>query len=329
MPRGLKAKKTKNVIALTGASNYLGKGVMRLLVEDKNIDRLIAIDTHKPDFEHSKLIYYKVDLTSPASQQILGKIFTNEKVTTAVHLIFTYTLSRNRMLAHELEAIGTMHLLDACSEAKVKHVVARSTTAIYGARPGNPNYLTEDQSIKDHEHGSFIHDKLELERQMQQYASHHSECRVAILRDCTSMGPTSINYLSSLLLQKRTARVLGFDPLVQFIHEDDLFRAYYMAITGNISGVFNIVGKGVVRYSEAIKRLGGSEVVLPETVLRASTAVLWGLKLYDIPATFINHTKYSWVADGKKAASELGFIPKYDCFAALDYARTTRSNKTA
>lgn len=329
MPRGKKTEKIKTVIAVTGASNYLGKGVMRLLVEDEDVDRIIAIDTRKPDFEHPKLIYYKVDLTSPASQQILGKIFTNEKVVAAMHLIFTYTLSRNRMLAHELEAIGTMHLLDACSEAEVKHIVARSTTAIYGARPGNPNFLLEDHQIKDHTEDSFVHDKLELERQMLQYARQHPECRVAMLRDCTSMGPTSINYLSSLLLQKRTPRVLGFDPLLQFIHEEDLFRAYYMAIKGDVSGIFNIVGKGVVRYSDAIQKLGSKEMVLPEIILRSSTSLLWGLKLYDIPSTFIDHIKYSWVADGTKAAAELGFIAKYDCFAALEYARIAREKKVA
>ncbi len=319
----------KEVIAVTGASNYLGLGVMKLLAEDSSVDRIIAIDVKKPELEHPKLVYYKVDLTSPASQQILGKIFQNEHVSRLLHLVFTYTLSRNRMLAHELEAIGTMHVLDACSHARVKRIVGRSTTAIYGAKRGNPNFLTEMHEPHDSRSETFISDKLELERQFIQYGNTHDYTHVAILRDCTSLGATSINYLSRLLLSRRTPRVLGYNPLMQFIHEQDLFRAYHMIIMGRSEGIYNIVGKGVVRYSEAIRRLGGGELVLPESMLRAGTSVLWGLNMFDVPSTFINHIKYSWVADGTKAALKLDFVPEFDCFKALEDAYLTRLAKVA
>jgi UDP-glucose 4-epimerase len=316
------------VIAVTGASNYLGLGIMRRMIDDESVTRIVAIDTRKPDLEHAKIVFYKVDLTNPSAQQILSRVFINEGVGRVLHLIFTYTLSRNRMLSHELEAIGTMHVLDACFEAGVNRIVARSTTAIYGAAPKNPNFLTEAHEPAEHSEESFVYDKLELERQMLQYGVQHADARVVILRDCTSLGESSINYLSSLLLARRTPRVLGFDPLMQFIHEDDLFRAYHLVVMGDAAGVYNIVGKGVVRYSEAIKRLDGNELVLPERLLRTGTRLLWNLRMYDIPASFLDHIKYPWVADGTKAARELGFVPDFDCFRALDDALHTRRLKT-
>lgn len=318
-----------DVVAITGASNYLGMGVMGRLLDDPGVLRVVAIDTREPGLEHPKLVFYKIDLTNPSAQQILARVFLNEKVSRALHVIFTYTLSRNRMLSHELEAIGTMHVLDACSEAGVSRIVARSTTAIYGATPQNPNFLTEAHELADHDEDSFVFDKLELERQMIQYGVQHPEARVTILRDCTSLGATSINYLSSLLLASRTPRVLGFDPLMQFIHEQDLFRAYHQVVMGEVPGIFNIVGKGVVRYSEAIRALGGRELVLPERLLRTGTRVLWNLRLYDIPASFIDHIKYPWVADGTKAARDLGFVPEHDCFTSLEEARLSRLAREA
>ena len=66
--------KKREVVALTGASNYLGIGVMKRLIDDPRVDRVIAIDVQKPSLEHAKVIYYKVDLTNPASQQIMGRI---------------------------------------------------------------------------------------------------------------------------------------------------------------------------------------------------------------------------------------------------------------
>lgn len=321
--------KKREVVALTGASNYLGIGVMKRLIDDPRVDRVIAIDVQKPSLEHAKVIYYKVDLTNPASQQIMGRIFKNEGVTRCVHLVFTYTLSHNRMLAHELEAIGTMHVLDACYDAEVTRIVGRSTTAIYGARRGNPNFLTERHEPDTHHADSFVYDKLELERQLMQYGRNHPETSVIILRDCTSIGATSLNYLSRLLLASHTPRVLGYDPMIQLIHEEDLFRAYQMVIMGDSRGIYNVVGKGVVRYSEAIRKLGGGELVLPESILRAGTSVLWGLKMFDVPSTFIDHIKYSWVADGTKAALDLGFVPRYDCFKALEDTYLTRLNRVA
>ena len=317
------------VIAVTGASNYLGIGLMKLLIDDSRVARLVAIDIHEPDLEHSRLVYHKVDLTSPSSLQVMSNIFTKERITSLVHVIFTYTLSRNRALAHELEAIGTMHVLDACSEMKVHRIVARSTTAVYGAKPGNPNFMIEEHPMDEQKEDSFIHDKIELERQMRQYARHHPECKVAVLRDCTSLGATSINYLSSILLSRRSPRVLGFDPLMQFIHEDDLFRAYHQTLFNEAEGIYNIVGKGVVRYSEAIKLAGGREFRIPEFILRTGTTLLWGMKMYDIPSSFVDHIKYPWVADGTRATRELGYIPAFTCFEALKEARETRRGREA
>ncbi len=318
---------TRRVVALTGASNYLGQGLMRRLADDERCARIVAIDINKPEFEHPKLVYYKVDLTGPASQQVVSRLFQNEGVDTFAHLIFTYTLSRNRTLAHELEAIGTLHILDACSEAGVSRVVARSTTAIYGARPGNPAFLTEDHPVGQRGADTFTADKVEMERQMRQFRREHPAAKVMILRDCTSLGSTSMNYLSSILFARHSPRFFGHDPLMQFIHEDDLFRAYHMGVMGDAEGIFNIVGKGVLRYSEAIERAGGRERILPGVFLKPVTSLLWSLKLYDIPSSYLGHLKYPWVADGTRAAQVLDFVPAHDCFEALDDVRRVRAQR--
>jgi len=327
MVKSARNKAATEVIAVTGASNYLGVGLMNRLLADERVGRIVALDTQAPSIEHPKLVHHMLDLTNPSAPQLLHNVFQKEKVTRLVHLIFTYTLSRNRALAHELEAIGTMQVLDAASAAGIRRIVARSTTAIYGAKPGNPNFLTEFHEPDDAGDDSFISDKLELERQMRQFAREHGECRVAILRDCTSLGPTSINYLSGLLLLRRTPRVLGFDPLMQFIHEDDLFRAYAQVTMDDSSGTYNIVGKGVIRFSEAVARAGGCEIRLPESVLRLGSSVFWSLKLLDIPPSFIDHLKYSWVADGTRAVAELGFVPHFDGFEALKEFKKHRRSR--
>ncbi len=320
------SRKTKSV-AITGAGNYLGTGIIKRLIEHKHFRKIVVIGQHEPKISHPKVIFYKVDLTNPNAHLLLATILKNEKVSTFLHLIFSYTLSHNRTLAHELEAIGTMHILDACSDAGVRKVIVRSTTAIYGAKPGNPAFLREDRPIKEQEQGTIIRDKVEMERQLLQYANHNANCCVTILRNCTSLGPTAINYLSRLLLNKKVLKVAGFDPIMQFVHEKDLFKAYMIALEEDHPGVFNIVGKGVVRYSQAIKRMKSKSGSLPESLLKPSTRLFWALHLFDIPPAYLDYLKYTWVADGSKAVRELNFIPEFDCFQALDDARRSRKQK--
>ncbi|RJO67365.1 MAG: NAD-dependent epimerase/dehydratase family protein [Myxococcales bacterium] len=330
MTKEVRERTEPAVIAVTGASNYLGQGLIKRLLPDPRTRRIVALDIKKPDLEDPRCVYHRVDLTSPSAHEVVSRLFASEGVGMLVHLVFSYTLSRNRALRHELEAIGTMHLLDACSIAGVRRIVARSTTAIYGARPSNPSFIPETQEPYVAPRGSTVVDKVELERQLLQHARLRPDTRVAILRDCTSLGATSINYLSSILTARHSPRLWGYDPLMQFIHEEDLFRAYHEVVFSGAQGIYNIVGKGVTRYSEAVRLAGGRELLLPESALRAGAALFWNLGLYDIPPAFIRHLKYAWVADGAKAARELGFRPEYDCFQALEEARRTRrGRKTA
>ena len=38
--------------------------------------------------------------------------------------------------------------------------------------------------------------------------------------------------------------VLGFDPRLQFLHEDDLLAALRHAVSADVAGTFNVAGDG-------------------------------------------------------------------------------------
>jgi UDP-glucose 4-epimerase len=50
--------------------------------------------------------------------------------------------------------------------------------------------------------------------------------------------------------------VLGFDPRLQFVHEDDVVHALEHATINDIPGTFNVAADGVLALSEAISLLG-------------------------------------------------------------------------
>ncbi len=305
------------VVAISGGANFLGAGLTQKLLDDPRTKKVVLFDTRQPPSQDGRLVYYKVDMTLPSASQIISKILANEHVDTFCHLIFSFGLSRSRSIAHEIEAIGTMHMLDACEAAGVRKVVARSTTAIYGAKPKGPAFYTENHPVDTDARNSMVTEKLETERQLQVFAQRHPDKVVTILRACTTMGPTAINFLSNMLIQPRAVKLIGYDPLMQFVHEEDLYRAYKKVIDEDHPGVYNIVGKGTLRYSEVLDTMETRPIPMPLSAWEPVSSVLWSLKLSDIPDKLTRYLQYPWVADGTKAVQEIGFIPEFSSRDAL------------
>ena len=173
------SRKKKRVVAITGVRTFLGARLARALEGDPNVKDIVAID---------------LDLTAPdvtpAIQQAL------RGVDTLVHAAFVASPSHDENASHELDTIGTMHVLDALSAAKTKKLIFCSTAMCYGARPENPSYLDESQPLAaDGERvPRFIADKVEAERQAQLFANEHEDRIVTVLRPATVIGPTVESY---------------------------------------------------------------------------------------------------------------------------------------
>lgn len=239
------------VVAITGAANFLGRKLISKLILRPNVERIIAIDIFPIQLDDPKLSFYKVDLTLPNAGSLITKIFMREGVDTLIHLVFIFSLARRSALAHELEAIGAMHLLDACAEANVKKVILRSSTMVYGAKANNAFYMPEETPLAS-PNESFVSDKIEAERQLKQFADRRSDVRTVVMREGLTLGKTTGNFFLNLFKRGFVPMVMGYDPLMQFIHEDDLVDYYEQALFKDVEGTFNIVAPGVVRYSKII-----------------------------------------------------------------------------
>ena len=95
------------VVAVTGASSFLGNNLVGLLEEDPGIARIVAVDIRAPLTGGRKTRYYEVDFTQPTAEARLSEIFSAEAVETLVHLAFLASPSHKAALAHELESVGT------------------------------------------------------------------------------------------------------------------------------------------------------------------------------------------------------------------------------
>jgi UDP-glucose 4-epimerase len=119
------------------------------------------------------------------------------------------------------------------------------------------------------------------------------------------------------LARRVVPTMMGFDPLVQFVHEVDAIAALHLALLRDAPGVFNIVGEGVLPLSTVIKLAGRVAFPVPHPLAESVTAVGWAAQLADAPPSFLKYLRFLCVADGKKARDELGFAAAYTSREAL------------
>ncbi len=312
-------------VTVTGAASFLGTNLVGLLEEDERISRIVAIDIKPPQTAERKTRFYEVDFTQPTAESRLSEIFAAERTDTLVHLAFLASPSHGLAVAHELESVGTRHVLVAARHAAVRKVVMWSQTVLYGANASNPNFLTEKHPLAAPRSEPFYADKLEAEAEIARFAQKVPGAVVTVLRTAPILGPTIHNYVTRYLSRKVVPTMMGFDPLVQFVHEIDAITAFKLAIDRNFPGIYNIVADGVLPLSTVIKLAGRLAVPIPHPLAHTIGAALWLAHMSEAPPSFMHHLRFLCVADGAKAKDKLGFRPAYTTReAVLDFTSAQR-----
>jgi UDP-glucose 4-epimerase len=322
-PRGARGRASRipvrapRVVALTGASSFLGRNLIGVLEEDPRTSRIVAIDVKSPDTGGPKTRMYEVDLTTPLSEERVAEILAAEKVDTFLHLAFLSSPTPAVAWAHELESVGTMHLLNAVRQVNLRKLILWSHTILYGAHPTNPNFLTEQHPLRADPDESFFSDKMAAERAVLAFGAKAKGSIVTILRTAPIVGPTVRNYVTRYLASRIVFTLLGFDPLWQFVHEVDAIAAFKLAIDRDVPGTFNIVGEGVLPLSTILKLSGRPSVPVFHPLAPPLLGALWAAQLASMPPSFLPYLRYLCVADSDKAERTMGFRPVYSTREAL------------
>lgn len=317
------------VIAVTGANTFLGQRLLRRL-QARGDFAITVLDIRRPAELGKEHKFYKVDLTQPTADALLAEILTREQVDTVLHLAFLANPVRNQAFAHELEVIGTLNLLHACAKHKLRKLIVRSTTMVYGAHPSNPNFLTEEAPLRPPRHYPFVRDKGEVEELIRQYRRKHPEIIITVLRPCSMLGPTVRSFITDYLRRPVCMTLLGYDPLYQLVHENDVVDAFELALDRDCSGEYNIVAPGVLPLTTILKLAGRITLPVVHSLAYSITQAAWLAGLSPVPAAHLDFIRYLWVADGDKAMRELGFKPRHttrdtvEAFAGVQRLRDVR-----
>ncbi len=301
-------------IAITGVSGYIGSRLLAHLDRLDSVEKIIGIDIKEPRVKSSKLKFYNQDIRQP-----LGALFLENRVDTVAHLAFILRPTRQTALARQIDIGGTINLLQACREAKVKHLIYLSSHTAYGAFKDNPTPLTEDSPLRPIPGFQYSQEKVAIEKILRDFNAANRDIALTILRSCPVVGANAIGSATTIMFTPLV--MLGFigsDAPMQFIHEDDLINIIGLFISQRKGGIYNVAGDGVLKYSEVARLLCKRLLKLPGKLLDLAVSLSWTLHLQNAaPAGALNFIKYPPVVSTEKLKRELGFEFHYSSKEAL------------
>lgn len=312
-------------VCITGASGYLGSKIALFLSAKDEIENIIGIDRNAPKKSIPKFRFYKRDV-----RDNIDDILTDHHIDTVIHTAYILPPIHNKQLMEDINVGGTRNVLNACARAKVEHMIYTSSSTAYGFHPDNDNPLTEDSPLRGNADFTYSKNKREIEMAIPEWMKDNSSMRLTILRPCFVVGPGFDNPLSRYLGKKIVFLPFHTEPM-QFVHEDDLVRIIYLALSDKKEGIFNMGGDGTISFAEMVRKLGGILIPVPEKLLSFLNAIAWSLRLSflsEFPNPALNMIRYPWVVNSDKLKRQLGFTYKFTTREAFDdYVGFVRRSK--
>lgn len=317
----------KKVVLVTGVSGFWGARLANRLLSGVggNGDQarggrrmpgihLIGLDSRPPEPEIQGLDFIQADLRNP----LLGELLHEERVHTVVHLAFQESSHANEA-SFDYNVVGTMKVLGACAEAQVSKVILKSSTCVYGALPGNPLFLKEDGPLQGNQAHGTARDLVEIEAFCNGFRRQVPGMVLTTLRFAQIIGPDADTPMSRLLKEPWAPVLLGFDPMMQVIHERDVIEALVHSIFQEAPGVYNVAAEGVLPLARLMALAGKLPPPVFHPLAYLGEAVLGKNARYlnQFVPIALDYLRYPCVGDLARMRSELNFTPRYTAEEAL------------
>ena len=302
-------------VLVTGAAGSLAKRVIARLYPQC---RIVAVDfRHKADFDGG-IPSYKVEI----HKRDFEDVFRQHPVDAVIHIgrIFPHESDRHRR--YNANVLGLRKLLDLSTRYGVKQMIVYSSHLVYGASAYNPALLDEDQPLKASEVTQELVDAVEMESLAAIALWKRPELTITILRPCTVLGPGVRNTMSILLARPVVPVLVGFSPMMQFLHVDDVADAVRLAFDGNKPGIYNVAPCDWIAYQEAAEQCGCRLLPIPSIPPRLprliSDVLRW--KAF-FPSYMVDFFKYPVVIDGCLFRDTFGWQPTRSLHDIFSYYR--------
>lgn len=294
-------------VLITGISGGQGRRVALNLLARRQRYRVCGVDRVDWPGRPRQVKMIVLDMRKKKFEDVIR----HERPNAIVHLASIRHFASNPATRHEVNVNGTKRLIEFAVTHDVEQVVICSSSYVYGALPENPYYMDESFPLSVSRTYPEVRDLAEMDMMATGLLWQHPEISISVLRPVNVLGYHVHSAIGRYLRHERVPTVLGFNPMLQFIHEDDVAEAIVLAIEKNTRGIFNLAGPGAVPLDVAIRQIGGIPIPLPELILRPVIGRMFRWGLYPFPPGAMDFAKYPCTLDGDRFRSATAFEPRF------------------
>jgi UDP-glucose 4-epimerase len=309
-------------VLITGLSTFWGGRVAQALEKDPEVEVIVGLDTHEPKVQLERTEFVRAD----QSYSILARIVQATQVDTILHTFLVVDSTRmSGTKMHEINVIGTMNLLAAAGapDSSVRHIVVKSSTLVYGSSMQNPNWFREEMTRPSPPKTRVERSLIEVEGYLSDFAEDNPHVVVSLLRFSNVLGTDIITPISKALRLPATPAIFGYDPMLQFVEEDDVVRSIEFVMHNQVPGVYNVAGDGRLPWSECAAMCNKRLVPMPP-VLTGYAAMPLELIGVDLPPELLDLLRYGRGADNRRL-KRAGFNYRYTSAGAVQsFAEASR-----
>lgn len=302
-------------VLITGISGPLGRMAAQKLLSDGH--KIYGIDRRPWPDAPGKVKMYRADIRKRPAEDV----FRTCKPEAVIHMAtVTHLTARRTEDRYRINLGGTQAVFDHCHKYGAKHCIFVGRHTYYGAAPDSPMYHTENEPPMAMTTFPELSDLVAADLYAGSALWRFPEMSTTVLRFAYRLGPTRSGTLASFLRGPRVPTVMGFDPLYQFMHEEDVVAAIAAALEARTPGVFNVAGPQPVPLSLVIKVAGRQRIPVPETLF---TFALGRFGLPRLPRGAVSHVKYPVVIDSQAFRKATDWTHHYDevqCMEAFRWA---------
>jgi UDP-glucose 4-epimerase len=313
-------------VLITGLGSFWGGRLAQAIERNPDVDVIVGLDADEPALPLDRTEFVRTDQHYSA----LARIVRATRVDTILHtfLIVDSTKASARRL-HEINVIGTMNLLAAAgaADSSVRHIVVKSAGLVYGASWQDPTWFREEMTRVEPAKSKVELSLLEVESYLHDFAEDNPHVLVTLLRFSNVVGTDIRTPITQALQLPLTPSIFGFDPLVQFVEEDDVVRAIEFSMNNGVPGIFNVAGDGRLPWSEVASICGQRLVPLPP-VLTSMAAMPLGWLGVELSPELLDLMRYGRGMDNRRL-KRAGFQYRYTSAGAVEnFAAAVRLRRT-
>lgn len=300
-------------VCIPGIAGRLGQLVATKLVAEGH--EVIGIDRRHWTDPPAGVELHDVDIRKRAAEDVFRTRRPHAVIhmATVTHLFVAPTEERYR-----INLGGTRAVFEHCRDYGVEHAIFVGRHTYYGASADSPLYHTEDDPPMAVTTFPELADLVAADLYATTALWRLPDLVTTVLRLVYTLGPTGHGTLATFLRGAHVPSILGFDPMFQFMHEDDVASAIVRALDARVRGVYNVAGPQPVPLSVVVRGTGRALVPVPEGIFRA---MLGRFGMPKLPPGAVSHIKYPVVVDASAFRKATGFQHRIDEVEAMEAYR--------